>query len=149
MSFFAVLFALVIEQFKPLPRDNWVHHTLVAWVGWTGRNFDAGRQRHAWVVWLVSVGAPGLAVAALYLAVHRWSVLLAMVCNVGVLYLTLGFRQFSHYYTDIRDALERGDEIEARRLLAEWRHLDASELPRTELLRQVIEHSLLAAHRHV
>jgi adenosylcobinamide-phosphate synthase len=68
---------------------------------------------------------------------------------VLVLYLTLGFRQFSHYFTDIRDALDRGDENEARRLLAEWRHLDASELPRTELLRHVIEHSLLAAHRHV
>jgi len=66
-----------------------------------------------------------------------------------VLYLTLGFRQFSHYFTDIRDALERGDETQARALLAEWRHLDASELPRTELLRHVIEHSLLAAHRHV
>ena len=37
----------------------------------------------------------------------------------------------------------------ARAMLAEWRHLDASELPRTELLRHVIEHSLLAAHRHV
>ena len=32
---------------------------------------------------------------------------------------------------------------------AEWRHLDASELPRTEVLRHVIEHALLAAHRHV
>jgi 8-oxo-dGTP pyrophosphatase MutT (NUDIX family) len=42
MSFFAVLFALLIEQLKPLPRDNWVHDTLVSWVGWTGRNFDAG-----------------------------------------------------------------------------------------------------------
>jgi hypothetical protein len=31
-----------------------------------------------------------------------------------VLYLTLGFRQFSHYFTDIRDALDRGDENEAR-----------------------------------
>ena len=59
MSFFAVLLALVIEQFKPLPRDNWVHHALVSWVGWTGRNFDAGRERHAWVVWFVSVGVPG------------------------------------------------------------------------------------------
>jgi adenosylcobinamide-phosphate synthase len=126
-----------------------VHHTLVAWVDWTGRNFDAGRERHAWVVWCVSVLAPGLLLAGLYLAVHRWSVLLALAFNIGVLYLTLGFRQFSHYYTDIRDALERGDENEARRLLAEWRHLDASELPRTEVLRHVIEHSLLAAHRHV
>ena len=72
-----------------------------------------------------------------------------LLFNVSVLYLTLGFRQFSHYYTDIRDVLDRGDEFEARRLLAAWRHLDASELPRTELLRPVIEHSLLAAHRHV
>lgn len=149
MSFFAVLLALVIEQFKPLPRDNWVHHLLVSWVGWTGRNFDAGRDRHAWVVWGVSVLAPGVLLAAVYLGIHHWSLLLALAFDVAVLYLTLGFRQFSHYYTDIRDALERGDEFEARRLLAEWRHLDASELPRTELLRHVIEHSLLAAHRHV
>jgi adenosylcobinamide-phosphate synthase len=74
---------------------------------------------------------------------------LALVFDVLLLYLTLGFRQFSHYFTDIRDALDRGDENEARRLLAEWRHLDASELPRTEVLRHVIEHALLAAHRHV
>ncbi|WP_284616440.1 CobD/CbiB family protein [Aquabacterium humicola] len=149
MSFFAVLFALVIEQLKPLPRDNWVHHTLVSWVGWTGRNFDAGREHHAWVVWCVSVLTPGIVISGLYLALNYYSAVLALVFDVVVLYLTLGFRQFSHYFTDIRDALERGDEIEARRLLAQWRHLDASELPRTELMRHVIEHALLAAHRHV
>jgi adenosylcobinamide-phosphate synthase len=66
-----------------------------------------------------------------------------------VLYLTLAFRQFSHFFTDIRDALDRGDENRGATLLAEWRHLDASELPRTEVLRHVIEHALLAAHRHV
>lgn len=149
MSFFAVLFALVIEQLKPLPRDNWVHHALVSWVSWTGRNFDAGREHHAWVVWGVSVLAPGLAISAAYLALDHYSIVLALMFDVAVLYLTLGFRQFSHYFTDIRDALERGDEFEARRLLAQWRHLDASELPRTELMRHVIEHALLAAHRHV
>ena len=149
MSFFAVLLALVIEQLKPLPRDNWVHHALVSWVRWTGRNLDAGRERHAWVVWGVSVGVPGGLLLLAYLGIAHWSVVLALLFDVGVLYLTLGFRQFSHYYTDIREALDRGDESEARRLLAEWRHLDASELPRTELLRHVIEHSLLAAHRHV
>jgi adenosylcobinamide-phosphate synthase len=149
MSFFAVLFALVIEQLKPLPRDNWVHHALVSWVSWTGRNFDAGRPHHAWVVWCVSVLAPGLVISGAYLAFNYYSAVLALVFDVTVLYLTLGFRQFSHYFTDIRDALERGDEYEARRLLAQWRHLDASELPRTELMRHVIEHALLAAHRHV
>jgi adenosylcobinamide-phosphate synthase len=149
MSFFAVLLALLIEQLRPLPRDNWVHDTLVSWVGWTGRNFDAGRARHAIVVWCITVLTPAVAVAALYLVAAHYSLLAALAVNVVVLYLTLGFRQFSHYFTDIRDALERGDDDQARLLLGQWRHLDASELPRTELLRHVLEHSLLAAHRHV
>jgi len=149
MSFFAVLLALVIEQLRPLPRDNSVHDALVAWTRWIGRNFDAGRDHHAWVVWVLTVGLPTALVFAVHYALASVSLLLAMAWSVLVLYLTLGFRQFSHYFTDIRDALERGDETEARRLLAQWRHLDASDLPRAELLRQVIEHSLLAAHRHV
>ncbi len=149
MSFFAVLFALLIEQLKPLPRGNVVHDTLKGWMRWTGRNFDAGRDRHAWVVWSVSVVFPALLAFGVYGAIAHFSLILALLWNVLVLYLTLGFRQFSHYFTDIRDALERRDETQARRLLTEWRHLDATELPRTELLRHVIEHSLLAAHRHV
>ncbi len=149
MNFFAVLFALLIEQLKPLPQGNIVHDALTGWMRWTGRNFDAGRDHHAWVVWCVTVLLPALLVFAVYAAIARISLAAALVWNVAVLYLTLGFRQFSHYFTDIRAALERGDETEARRLLSEWRHLDASELPRTELLRHMIEHSLLAAHRHV
>jgi adenosylcobinamide-phosphate synthase len=149
MSFFAVLLALLLEQLKPLPRDNWVHDTLMSWVRWTGRNFDAGQPHHTWVVWCVSVLVPAVLTGALYVGINHYSMVLALVFDVLLLYLTLGFRQFSHYFTDIRDALDRSDENEARRLLAEWRHLDASELPRTEVLRHVIEHALLAAHRHV
>lgn len=149
MSFFAVLLALLLEQLEPLPRENWVHEQLVAWVRWTGRNFDAGRSHHRWVVWGVSVLGPAVVVGAIYLAVSQVSLLLALAFDVLLLYLTLGFRQFSHYFTDIRDALDRGDEDRARQLLRDWRHLDASELPRTEVLRHVLEHALLAAHRHV
>ena len=149
MNFFAVLLALLVEQVKPLPRDNAVHDALVGWVRYAGRNFDAGRERHAWVVWTITVVLPALLAAGAYHALTRRICCCALAWNVVVLYLTLGFRQFSHYFTDIRDALERGDDEAARLLLARWRHLDASELPRRELLRHVIEHSLLAAHRHV
>ncbi|MDC8786021.1 CobD/CbiB family protein [Roseateles koreensis] len=149
MNFFAVLLALLCEQLKPLRHGNGIHQGVIAWVRWTGRNFDAGRENHSKVVWVITVLGPALLTALVYLAVRHFSLLLALVIDVAVLYLTLGFRQFSHYFTDIRDALERGDDLEARRLLSEWRHLDASELPRTELVRHAIEHSLLAAHRHV
>ncbi len=149
MSFLAVLFALIIEQLKPLPRENTVHDWLVAWVRWTGRNFDAGRSHHVWVVWCVSVLLPSIVVGALYLGLSQLSVLLALAFDIAMLYLTLGFRQFSHFFTDIRDALDRSDELAARQRLGQWLHLDASELPRAELLRHVLEHGLLAAHRHV
>ncbi len=149
MSFFAVLFALLLEQVKPLPGGNPVHDALTSWIEATARNFDAGRESHAWVVWCITVLVPALACWALYAALNQAASLLGLAFDVAVLYLTLGFRQFSHYFTDIRAALDRGDESEARRLLAEWRHLDASELPPSEFLRHLIEHSLLAAHRHV
>jgi adenosylcobinamide-phosphate synthase len=149
MSFFAVLLALLLEQVKPLPRGNVVHDALTGWIRGTARNFDAGKDSHAWVVWCITVLVPTIACAAIYIALAHVNTLLGLAFDVAVLYLTLGFRQFSHYFTDIRTALERGDESLARRLLAEWRHLDASELPASELLRHVIEHSLLAAHRHV
>jgi len=71
------------------------------------------------------------------------------VWSVVVLYITLGFRQFSHNFTRIRDALEEGDETRARELLAQWQQVDASALPRSEIVRHVIEYSVLAAHRHV
>src|SRR5450755_1418920 len=149
MSFFAVLLALLLEQVKPLPRGNVVHDALIGWISGTARNFDAGKESHAWVVWCITVLVPTLACWAAYAAFDHINSLLGLAVDVGGLYLTLGFRQFSHYFTDIRAALDRGDELEARRLLAEWRHLDASELPASEFLRHVIEHSLLAAHRHV
>jgi len=92
--------------------------------------------------------------ALLALGIH-WALMLtlgwpaAMVWSVLVLYVTLGFRQFSHHFTEIRDALEAGDEPRARQLLAQWQRVDASELPRSEIVRHVIEYSVLAAHRHV
>ena len=150
MSFFAILFALLIEQARPLARSNPVHAGLRAWSLSVSRNFDAGKPHHAWVAWGLAVVLPAL----LALGVH-WLLLwglgwpFAVLWNVAVLYLTLGFRQFSHHFTGLRDALEEGDEDRARELLARWQEVDVGDLPRSEIVRHVIEYSVLAAHRHV
>jgi adenosylcobinamide-phosphate synthase len=49
-----------------------------------------------------------------------WSLgwIAAVVWSVVILYATLGFRQFSHHFTGIRDALHAGDEDLARQRLA-------------------------------
>ena len=150
MSFFAILFALLIEQARPLARTNAIHAGLRAWALSVSRNFDAGKPHHGWVAWSLAVLVPALVT----LAIH-WLLLLGLgwpfsvVWSVAVLYITLGFRQFSHHFTGIRDALEEGDEDRARERLADWQQVDVGALPRSEIVRHVIEYSALAAHRHV
>src|ERR1700712_3980457 len=100
MSFFAVLLALLLEQVKPLPRGNAVHDALAGWIRGTARNFDAGKQSHAWVVWSITVLVPAIACGTIYIALARVNSLLGLAFDLAVLYLTLGFRQFSHYFTD-------------------------------------------------
>ena len=149
MSFFAVLFALIIEQVRPLARGNWIHAGFRGWARWSRRSMDAGKPHHGWMAWTVAVLAPALATLLIHWLLWQASALLAFLWSVVILYITLGFRQFSHYFTDIRDALDDGNESTARELLAQWRQVDASELPRSEIVRHVIEYSVLAAHRHV
>lgn len=149
MGFIAVLFALILEQARPLARGNWVHAGFRAWARWSNRTLDAGQPRHGWIAWSAAVLVPTLLTVIIHWLLWQFSVLLAFAWSVGILYITLGFRQFSHYFTDIRDALEGSDEAAARDLLAHWRQVDASELPRSEIVRHVIEYSVLAAHRHV
>jgi adenosylcobinamide-phosphate synthase len=150
MSFFAILFALLIEQVRPLARHNPIHAMLRGWARWASVNFDAGKPQHGWVTWALAVFAPSVAASGIYwLLVYFVGWPFAFVWTVAVLYATLGFRQFSHHFTDIRDALDAGDEQRARELLAQWQQVDASELPRSEIVRHVIEYSVLAAHRHV
>jgi adenosylcobinamide-phosphate synthase len=149
MSFFAILIALLLEQARPLAFDNPVHAGLRGWARTVRRNLDAGQSSHGWVAWVLAVGVPAAIAGLVYWGVWQFSSVLAFVWTVGILYVTLGFRQFSHHFSEIRQALDVGDDAGAREKLARWLRVDASTLPRTELLRQVIEHSVLAAHRHV
>ena len=150
MSFIAIFVALLLEQVRPLARANPIHSILRRWVRWTGHNFDAGRTHHGWLTWGIAVLVPAFSVTAIYWLLVQgigWSA--AVVWNIVVLYITLGFRQFSHHFTEIRDALEAGDEERARELLASWQQVEASGLPKREIVRQVVEYSVIAAHRHV
>ncbi len=149
MSFFAILLALLLEQARPLGPDNAVHRGALAWVHWAQRTVDAGQRLHGWLAWFTAAVVPALLSAAIYLVLDIWSGILAFAWLVAILYVTLGFRQFSHHFTAIREALESGDEARAREILAYWREVDVAQLPRQELLRHVIEHAMVQAHRHV
>lgn len=149
MSFLAVLFALMLEQARPLTDHNWVHASMRGWVRWVKKSLDAGQHHHGLLVWTMAVAFPALVVAGVHIALWSYSVVLTFAWTVAVLYVTLGFRQFSHHFTEIRGALERGDELAARQALAAWRWVPVEAVSPSDLLRQAIEYSVLAVHRHV
>ena len=114
MSFFAILIALLLEQARPLAYDNPVHSALRSWARTVRRNLDAGQSAHGWVAWLLAVGVPATVAVLVHHALWYFSSVLAFVWVVAVLYVTLGFRQFSHHFSEIRRSLEEGDEAQAR-----------------------------------
>lgn len=150
MSFFSIFLALVIEQARPMSNSHFLHQWLRNWADWVTSHIDGGRRSQAWLAWGLIIGVPAsLAVLIHWLLAFFFGWFFAIAWNVALLYVTLGFRQFSHHFTGIRDALNDGDEPQARKLLAEWQQVEVNELPRNEIVRHVIEHSILSAHRHV
>lgn len=149
MSVFAVIAALLLEQWRPLGERKAYFAALAAWAGWLERSFNAGESRHGLIAWLVAVVPPVAAALALYALLAWMSPLLALAFNVVALYFTLGFRQFSHYFTDLQLAVRAGDLDRARELIAAWRGEPAQHMSREEVIRLAIEEALIASHRHV
>ncbi|BCO28554.1 cobalamin biosynthesis protein CbiB [Rhodoferax lithotrophicus] len=150
MSFISVLFALLLEQAHPLGRGNVIHASMRSWVRWCTRNLDAGKPLHGWLAWGAAVGLPSLLALLVYWALDLWiGWPLAMVWSALVLYASLGFRQFSFHFTQIRDALAVDDEPLARTLLSDWQHIETQNWSRSDMIGRVIQFSVLASHRHV
>ena len=150
MSFISVLFALLLEQARPLARGNPIHIAMRVWIRWCARTFDTGKSVHGWMAWGLAVVGPAVGALVVYwlLCVFvAWP--LAVFWSVLVLYATLGFRQFSFHFTQIRDALVNDDNALAMRLLADWQRIDTNDLTQSEVIGEVIRFSVLAAHRHV
>ena len=149
MSVLAIIAALVIEQWRPLGERRTVAGALSGWAAWLERTFNGGERRHGAVAWLVAVVPAVAAAIAIHYALFAVTPLLALAFNIAVLYLTLGFRQFSHYFTDLQLAVKAGDIDRARTLLDQWRGASGVVRSREEVIRLAIEEALLASHRHV
>jgi adenosylcobinamide-phosphate synthase len=154
MSFFALLLAFLAEQIRPLPRNNAVHEAARSLIRWAGHALDAGNASYAAFAWALAVVVPTLfvwALGSLMWAIHP---IFSLLFHVLVLWFTLGFRQFSHYFTELQLALARGDLPLARRHLHDWMRStdetwtrDTLTLP--EICRTAIEEGVVASHRNV
>lgn len=149
MTFFSVLCALILEQFRALSRDNPIYDVVRALAARAEEWFDTGNRRDAVLAWCVATLPAVVVVALVHYLLSSISLGLAFLWNVLMVYLTLGFRQFSHYFTDIHEALRSDDIVTARLLLNEWSGQDTTDMPVNEIVRHTLECAIVAAHRHV
>jgi adenosylcobinamide-phosphate synthase len=149
MGVIAIIAALVLEQWRPLGDRKAYFTLLAAWADWLERSFNAGQARHGMIAWLIAVLAPVAVALALYYAAYWVSPALGLAVNIAALYLTLGFRQFSHWFTGIQTALKTGEGERARELLGAWRGEPAQHRSHEEVARLAIEEAISASHRNV
>ena len=149
MGTIAIIVALILEQWRPLGDRTAVAAALLGWVDWLENSFNAGQSRHGMIAWLIAALAPVAAALALYFVFLWINPFAALLFNVACLYLTLGFRQFSHYFTGIQGAIREGEVDRARELLGAWRGESAAHRSREEVIRLAIEEGVAASHRHV
>src|SRR5260363_330753 len=107
MTFLSVLLALILEQKRALPFNNPVTGLLRYHALRIRQALDVGKSKYEAMAWL-SVALP-------------W---------------TLGFRKFSHHFTDIQRALNHDDIGRARETLHIWTGIKISDMPASEIVRQ-------------
>ena len=149
MALLSLIAVLLIEQVRPLPYRAVVYAPLACLARFLEEHFNAGEHSHSIIAWLAGVGCLVIIAGGTHALLHSFSPVLAWAWNVLVLYLTMGFRQFSHYFTDIQLALRMEDLPHARDLLAEWRGFSAVELSSSDIARLSIQEALKASHLHV
>ena len=150
MTFFSILCALLIEQLKPLRADNPIYMTVKALAMRVETWCNAGEARNGQLGWWLTVLMLTLPTGLIYwICLYKLNIFFALAWNITIVYLTLGFRHYSHYFTSIQLALHSGDEVTARALLAEWTKTDTTGLEVSEIARIAVEKSLITTHRNV
>jgi cobalamin biosynthesis protein CobD/CbiB len=126
-----------------------VYRWFTRYVNSLGSHFNAGEQRQGVIAWCLAVLPWVIVCIAVYQLLCEIHVVFGWAWSVAVLYLTMGFRQFSHAFTEIVEALRVGDLDRARQFLSGWRGESATEYNGTEIAKVAIEEGLVGVHRHV
>ena len=149
MTLLSIVIVLILEQLHALSVQRAVRGPLVRLAAFLEDKFNDGGRSHGAIAWWLGAALPAALVSLVYALLMHFQPLLAFLLGIGVLYLTMGFRQFSHFFTGIHLALRLGEVEQARQLLAQWRGRAGDRLTASEIARLAIEQGLLASHRHV
>ncbi|NNM83439.1 MAG: CobD/CbiB family protein [Burkholderiales bacterium] len=146
MTFFSLIVALLLEQVRPF--DGRTLSFMMGYFDWLKKHLTTGESKHSIFAWLLAM-APAVLAGVVGVVFHRINPALGWAWGVFILYLTMGFRQFSHAYTGIDRALRDLDLQKARNLLGAWRGASAAEFNAEEVARVSIEQGLIHSHVYV
>lgn len=149
MTLISLVIVFLLEQVRPLASTNAVRSALDGYFDNLASQFNAGERSQGLVAWVLAAVPVVIGATLLYYLLGMASALFALAFNVAVLYLMMGFRQFSGNYNGIMDGLRNDDIDSAREKLAQWRNQPADALDTMEIAKLAMEEGLLAAHRHV
>lgn len=149
MNLIAILSALGLEQWRAFRWRASVERAFVQYVRAVERRLNGGTAQQGMIATAIALAPPVLLAAAVFFALAALHPLLGLAWNVAVLYFLMGFRRFSHAFTDVRDALADGNLGAARRALAAWRGVEASELTSADIAKLAIERGLIDSYRQV
>ena len=149
MTLLSIVIVLLVEQVRALPVERAVLEPVARLAAFLEEKFNDGGRRHGAIAWGLGVALPAAVLSLLHGLLMVFQPLLAFLLGLGVLYLTMGFRHFSHYFTGIHLALRQGEVDQARQLLAQWRRRSGDRLTSGDVARLAIEEALLSAHRQV
>jgi adenosylcobinamide-phosphate synthase len=149
MTFISLISAFLLEHWRPGGDRNAAVSAFLSYADSLERYFNTGERRHGIAAWIAAVlPLIGFSVWIYYL-LDSFSSVLAWAWNIAVLYLTMGFRQFSQSFAEIKDALKIGDLPLARKRLRSAYGVQADELNSQEIARVAIEMGLIHSHRYV
>ena len=149
MSFFSLVAVLLLEHFRPLDQRIQFYAYFARYGNFLERHFNAGRYRYGVLAWGLAVLPSVLALGIIYFFLYRASFLLAMLFNVGVLYLTLGCSQFTQSTGKLAQALRANDIEAARGVMGDWEGHAVADFKAPALSRVALEKLLLCAHRQL
>ena len=159
MSLIAILGAFFLEQIFPLSSYTQVRMKIRGAVDYIEHALSADNAKPWQIFWFITVVGALLA-GLVGLIFDQISAVLYVVYMLLILYVTLGIRQYSHFFSKIRNSLSVGDSDAARAALAQWLQEEAEvtgyrgnlvpeRLSDTELMRQSLELALLSSIRYV
>lgn len=149
MSLFALIFSLLLEQVKPLYTRKYLHGWLSGYVDFFQHYLNSGAYSHGKTAWWLAVLPMLVGSVLIYRGLHYVHPMLSFIFNVFALYLSMGFGQFSHAFTDIQQALRNGRLDNAREVLQALSGRATDTLDAEEIARITIELSLLAILHHL